>query len=130
MTKNIVFFDGVCGLCNYFVDFIIRQDKDNKLLFAPLQGETATKELNPIITKNFDTVIFNKDGKFYYKSGAGIRIFYTAGGFWKIIIVLLVVPPFIRNLIYDIIANNRYKWFGKKESCRIPTKEEQAKFLP
>ena len=130
MAKNIVFFDGVCGLCNYFVDFIIRQDKHNNLLFAPLQGETAAKELNPAITKNFDTVIFNKNGKLYFKSGAGIRIFYEAGGFWKIIIILLIIPPFIRNFIYDIIANNRYKWFGKKESCRIPGKEEQVKFLP
>ena len=130
MSQNIVYFDGVCGLCNYFVDFIIRQDKYNKLLFAPLQGETATKELNFEAAKNIDTVIFHTKQKFYFKSGAGIRIFYTVGGFWKIVIVFLIVPPFIRNFIYDIIANNRYKWFGKKESCRIPTKEERAKFLP
>ena len=130
MTENIVFFDGVCGLCNYFVDFIIRQDKHNQLLFAPLQGETAAKKLNLNQAKNFDTVIFSKNGKLHFKSGAGIRILYTAGGFWKISIVLLIIPPFIRNFVYDIIANNRYKWFGKKESCRMPTKEERAKFLP
>ncbi len=130
MNGNIVFFDGVCGLCNYFVDFIIRQDKHNRLLFAPLQGETAAKELSIKPGQNFDTVVLSKNGKLYFKSGAGIRIFYEAGGFWKIIIVLLIFPPFLRNFVYDIIANNRYNWFGKKESCRMPTKEERAKFLP
>lgn len=130
MNQNIVFFDGVCGLCNFFVDFTIRKDKHNRLLFAPLQGETAAKELNIKSGQSFDTVIFSKNGKLFFKTGAALRILYTIGGLWKIAIVLLIFPPFIRNFVYDLIASNRYKWFGKKESCRIPTKEERAKFLP
>jgi predicted DCC family thiol-disulfide oxidoreductase YuxK len=130
MQQDIIFFDGVCGLCNSFVNFIIRKDKHNRLLFAPLQGETVAKELNIKMGQSFDTVIFKRNGKLYFKSGAGLRILYTLGGIWKMAIVLLILPPFFRNFIYDIIANNRYKWFGKKESCRIPSKEERAKFLP
>jgi predicted DCC family thiol-disulfide oxidoreductase YuxK len=130
MGKNIVYFDGVCGLCNYFIDFLVRQDKHNKLLFAPLQGETAAKKLGINPAQEFNTIIFDKNGKLFYKSGAGLRILYAAGGIWKLLIVLLIFPPFLRNFVYDIIANNRYKWFGKKESCRMPTKEERVKFLP
>jgi predicted DCC family thiol-disulfide oxidoreductase YuxK len=130
MEKNIVYFDGVCGLCNSFIDFLMRNDKRNRLFFTPLQGETAAARLGLNPTQKFDTVMFEEKGKIYSKSGAGLRILYTIGGFWKIFIILLIFPPFIRNFFYDIIANNRYKWFGKKESCRMPTKEERAKFLP
>jgi predicted DCC family thiol-disulfide oxidoreductase YuxK len=126
----IVYFDGVCGLCNHFIDFLVRVDKKNKLLYAPLQGETAIKNLGINPEKELDTVIFQNARGIYIKSGAALRILYTVGGFWKIFIVLLMVPAFVRNFFYDVIASNRYKWFGKKETCRIPTKEERAKFLP
>ena len=128
--NNIVYFDGVCGMCNYFVNFLIRQDKNNKLLFTPLQGETARKNLNIDLSKKLDTVFFQTEKGIYNKSEAAVRILYTTGGIWKFFIVSLIIPAFIRNFVYDIIANNRYKWFGKKESCRIPSVEERKKFLP
>ncbi len=128
-NKNIVYFDGVCGFCNSSVDFAIRQDKKNKLLFTPLQGETASTNLGNLVGEQLTTVIFQTKGKLYQKSEAGIRILYTIGGFWKIAIILLIFPSFLRDFIYDFISRNRYKWFGKKEACRIPTKEERAKFL-
>ncbi len=130
MEKHIVYFDGVCGICNFFVDFLIRKDKKNILLFAPLQGETAAKNLGFGPDQKFDTVVFNQGGKLYYKSSAGIRILSTIGGLWKLMWILMIFPPFLRDFVYDIIANNRYKLVGKKEACRIPNKEERSKFLP
>lgn len=130
MEQNIVYFDGVCGLCNRFVDFLIRKDKKQKLLFAPLQGETAAKNLGIDPGQEFDSVIFLEGDKLYYKSSAALRILSSMGGSWKLMRVFLIIPGFLRNFVYDIIANNRYKVFGKKEACRIPTKEERQKFLP
>jgi len=130
MKQQIVYFDGVCGLCNYFVDFLLRRDKYNKLLFAPLQGETASQNLGVDPHQTFDSVVFYKNGKQYTKSGAAIRILAELGGLWQLTLILLIIPAFIRNFVYDIVATNRYKWFGQKESCRIPTKEERVKFLP
>ncbi len=130
MKKNIVYFDGVCGLCNFFVDFLIRRDKNDKLLFAPLQGETAAANLGIDPNQEFDTVVFQEEGKLYYKSGAAIRILGKIGGLWKLLNILLLLPPFLRDFGYDLIANNRYKLFEKKEACRIPSKEERKKFLP
>ena len=127
--KNIVYFDGVCGFCNSSVDFAIRQDKNNKLLFTPLQGETAAKNLGILSGEQLTTVIFQTKGKLYQKSEAGIRILYTIGGLWRFMIILLIFPAFIRDFFYDFISRNRYKWFGKKEACRIPAKEERLKFL-
>ena len=130
MEQPIVYFDGVCGICNFFVDFLIRWDKNNRLLFAPLQGETAVKNLGVDPNQEFDTVVFNDKGKLYYKSSAAIRILAVLGGGWKLLWIFLIVPSFIRDFVYDLIANNRYKLFGKKEACRIPSKEERKKFLP
>lgn len=130
MEQHIVYFDGVCGVCNFFVDFLIRFDKRNKLLFAPLQGETAAKNLAIDPNQQFDTVIFHDKRKLYYKSSAALRILSVMGGGWKLFSIFLIIPAFIRDFIYDLIANNRYKLFGKKETCRIPTKEERKKFLP
>jgi predicted DCC family thiol-disulfide oxidoreductase YuxK len=130
MEKNIVYFDGVCGLCNKFIDFLIRFDKRNKLLFAPLQGETRSKKSNAEYSDYMNTVIFDRNGKLYYKSEASIRIIYSLGGFWRVVIILLLIPSFLRNPVYDFIARRRYNWFGQKESCRIPTEEEKTRFLP
>ncbi len=130
MEQNIVYFDGVCGLCNFFVDFLIRKDKHNRLLFAPLQGETAAKNLGINPNQEFTTVVFSENGKLYYKSSAGIRILSVVGGIWKLMRIFLLVPPFLRDFVYDRIANNRYHLFGKKDACRMPSKEERMKFLP
>lgn len=128
--KSVVYFDGVCGLCNCFVNFLLKFDKKNRLLFSPIQGETF-QEKNKLLHLPFsDSVVFEHKGKWYYKSEAALRIVYHLGGFWKVCIVLMIVPAFIRNFVYDIIARNRYAWFGKRDTCRMPTLEEQKKFLP
>jgi len=128
LEKNIIFFDGVCGICNRTVDFLIQRDTNKRLYFSPLQGETASNILSSSMIEKMDTIVFYNKGVIYYKSGAVLRVLYTMGGIWKLAIVFLIVPPLIRNFIYDIVANNRYQWFGKKEACRIPTKEERERF--
>ena len=130
-NKTIVFFDGVCGLCNRFVDFALKLDKNNVLLFSPLQGETY-QSLNkqPNTKDSFDSIVLYKSGRYHDFSNAVIEIMRSIGGIWKVAVVFYILPPFIRNAAYKFIASNRYKWFGKSETCRIPSAEERAKFLP
>jgi predicted DCC family thiol-disulfide oxidoreductase YuxK len=127
--KPVIFFDGVCGLCNRSVDFLIRHDKRRLFLFAPLQGETAAKELSGSFTEQPDTIILKEDLQVYYKSTAVLRILSKIGGVWKLTAAGYIIPRYLRDIIYDIVANNRYKIFGKKESCRIPSPEERKIFL-
>jgi len=127
--KPIIFFDGVCGLCNRAVDFLIRRDTNRIFLFAPLQGKTASSELHGSLTDNPETIVC-KDGKsLYYKSDAILHIMMKIGGVWNFMAIFYIIPKFIRDFVYDIVANNRYKVFGKKTSCRMPTQLERAVFL-
>jgi len=129
--KPIIFFDGVCGLCNRFIDWLLKIDsRRNALLFATLQGETA-RELLPLeVTEKIDSMAFWVDGKVYYKSGGVLRTLGKLHWYFKPFLIFIVIPAPLRNLIYDFVANNRYKWFGKGETCRLPLPEEKAKFLP
>ncbi|KAB2879689.1 DUF393 domain-containing protein [bacterium] len=127
--KPIIFFDGVCGLCNRAVDFLIRHDKNRIFLFAPLQGETALRELPGSLTNNPETIVCKDCGALYYKSDAILHIMIKIGGIWKLTTVFYILPRFLRDFFYDIVANNRYKIFGKKASCRMPSPEERALFL-
>jgi len=125
---DIVFFDGVCGLCNGFVDFLSRFDKHKKLRYSPLQGTyIQTTKAAPFVTEG--TLIFMQGDKIYLGSAAVIRSIADLGGFWKAFIVLLIFPPFIGNFFYRLIAKHRYVWFGKKETCRVPTESEKPYFL-
>lgn len=126
----IVFFDGVCGLCNRSVDFLLRVDKERKLRFTPIQGETALAHLPSERRENLDTIIFLHDNRFYFRSDAILMILRTLGGFWSVVVIAYVIPRGVRNWLYDRIASNRYRWFGKKDSCRLPTPQERASFLP
>lgn len=127
--KPIIFFDGVCGLCNRTVDFLIRHDKERLFIFAPLQGETASKILATSLTDEPDTIVCKDGQKLYYKSEAVLHILIKIGGIWRLAALGYIVPKFIRDFFYDIVANNRYKVFGKKESCRLPSPEERKVFL-
>ena len=131
MTGKIILFDGVCNLCNSSVNFIIDHDKDDVFKFASLQSESGQEllKMNNLETENFDSIIFSDNGRIYTQSTAVLRIVKDFPGLWKILYAFIIVPPFIRNFLYDLIANNRYKWFGKKDSCRIPTPELKSKFL-
>ncbi len=130
--KKIILFDGVCNLCNSSVIKVIKHDKKEVFLFAPLQseiGEKIQKELN-LNAKDMDSIILYIPNQAYYKkSSAALRIMNEFGGLWKLTQIFRILPPAFNNIFYDIIAKNRYKWFGKKDSCMIPTPELKAKFL-
>ncbi|WP_306642875.1 DCC1-like thiol-disulfide oxidoreductase family protein [Sanyastnella coralliicola] len=127
--KAVLFFDGVCGLCNSSVDWFMQTDEEKSLQFAPLQSDVA-KELIPEIAGGpMNTLVLYKDGKVFIESTAVIKSVTGMGGMWRFAIILLVIPAFIRNAIYRWISKNRYSWFGKKESCRMPTPEERERIL-
>lgn len=127
----IILFDGVCNLCNNSVQFIIKKDTRNKFKFSSLQssfGQKLLKEHN-IETVNTDSFVFIRNDKAYIKSTAALWVAFELGRFWALLCFFFVVPAFLRDRIYDWVARNRYKWFGKKESCMIPTPEIKNKFL-
>jgi predicted DCC family thiol-disulfide oxidoreductase YuxK len=132
MEQNyIVLFDGVCNFCNSTVNFIIERDKKNIFQFAPLQ-ESAGKSLlqqYQLDTKDLDSIVLIKNKKAYIKSDAALEIAKDLAGLWKILVVFKIIPTFLRDKVYDFIAANRYRIFGKKESCSIPTPELRAKFI-
>ena len=129
--QKIVFFDGDCNLCNGSVDFLMRKDQKRKLKFASLQGETAKNFLSGEDIKNLGSVLFFSNGKLYKKSTAALKIGKELGGLYKFLSkIFSLVPNFIRDAVYSLIAKNRYKLFGKRDSCRTPSQEERDVFLP
>ena len=134
--KKIILFDGVCNLCNSAVQYVIKHDKKDVFRFVPLQSELGQQILKHIgiNTINIDSIILYEPGiAYYYKSSAAMEIAKSLGGFFHFGTVFRVIPTGISNFLYDYVAKNRYKWYGKKESCMIPTKDssdsEQAKQL-
>lgn len=126
---KIIFFDGVCGLCNGFVDFILKIDKKRKFHFSPLQGEYAAKTLPRHLTKELSSLAFMSNGKIYTKSEAVLMILSETGGFWALSSIFRIIPKSFQNVIYDFVAKYRYVIFGKKSSCRLPTSEERSRFV-
>ncbi len=127
----VIIFDGVCHLCNSSVDFVIRKDQQRQFRYTANQMEAGQKilrahGLNP---EQIQSVYLLENGNLYSKSTAALRIARHLGFPWSLAWGLILVPAFLRNLVYDLIARNRYKWFGKKETCRLPTPEERALFL-
>lgn len=129
-NKKIVFFDGVCHLCNSFVDAIITLDKAHVFQFAPLQGETAQLFLSDQDRNGLDTVIYFEAGTLHRKSTAIIKILTKLGGPYKGTHLAWLLPRLIRDRIYDFVAKNRYAWFGKRDFCRLPKPEERSYLLP
>lgn len=129
-TEPIIFFDGVCGLCNSFVDFLVKVDKNHVLRFAPLQGETAAEILQKHYIEDLNTIVFFHNGKVLTKSDAVLEIFHLIGGPWKAAVALNIFPRLFRNYFYNFVSKNRYSLFGKKETCRLPSPEERQLFLP
>lgn len=126
-NSDIVFFDGVCNLCNAFVDFVIRRNSDLK--FSSLQGQAAAKALPADLTRELPSVVFQSQGQIFTESTAALKILARLGGLWPILSVLLIFPKFLRDPVYRWVGRNRYAWFGKRETCRLPTPEERARFL-
>ncbi|MFV0443525.1 MAG: thiol-disulfide oxidoreductase DCC family protein, partial [Planctomycetaceae bacterium] len=130
--RAIVFFDGVCGLCNSTVDFIFLHDKQQKLACAPLQGETATALLPAEIREELNTLVLQQsDGRRYIRSAAVVRILWALGGPWKLTAIgLWLIPLPLRNLGYRLVARWRYRLFGERQTCRMPTPEDADRLLP
>jgi predicted DCC family thiol-disulfide oxidoreductase YuxK len=131
-NKKVILFDGVCNLCNNSVTKAIRYDKKNTFLFASIQSDTGKKIIDylKIDTSKTDSIILYEPNVSYdVKATAALKIMNDFGGVWQLSNLFWVFPESFRNLVYDYIAKNRYKWFGKKDSCMIPTKELKAKFL-
>jgi predicted DCC family thiol-disulfide oxidoreductase YuxK len=131
MPTNLVLFDGVCNLCNSSVQLLLRIDKENRLTFGSFQSDTAQSLLKQhgINKELINSIVFIRQDKIYMESTAILQICHTIGGWWKIIYLLMLIPPFIRNGIYHIIARNRYRWFGKRESCMIPSPSLKSRFI-
>ncbi len=130
MEKHpIIFFDGYCGLCNGFVDFVMARDSKKTFRFATLQGLTAARLLSPEDTQNLDSVVVYVQTQKYKKSRAVFQVFSDLGGAWQWLTLFGFLPTALLDCVYDMVARNRYAWFGKKDSCRIPTKEERELFL-
>ena len=131
--KKLILFDGVCNLCNSSVLYVIKRDKKNIFLFTPLQSEVGKQIIRKfgIDTSQVDSIILYNPSKevIAYKSTAALKVASNLGFPTNILSVFIIIPNVIRNLVYDFIAKNRYKWYGKKESCMIPTPELKSKFL-
>lgn len=131
MAKQIIlFFDGHCNLCNASVDFVLRRDRRMKIFVASLQGETAREALPDDLRTTIDSLVLKVDDQWYTHSTAALRCAKHLGFPWSMAVVFLIVPRFIRDGVYRYIARNRYKWFGRNDTCRMPTEEEKARFLP
>lgn len=132
LPPNIVFFDGLCHVCDGFVNLLLKIDKRWVLTFASLQGETyhnLAKDL-PSLPLDVSTVIFYSSGSWHTHSEAILRLIASLGGFWKTGLLLLLIPRIVRDAAYKLFARYRYRWFGQREYCRIPTAEIQRRFLP
>jgi predicted DCC family thiol-disulfide oxidoreductase YuxK len=130
-NKSIILFDGVCNLCNTLVNFIIKHDKKAYFKFASLQSDAAKEILLQYNSKkiNLDSIILIENNAVYEKSTAALKISKNLTGGFKLLYALIIIPKFIRDWVYYFIAENRYKWFGKKESCMIPSPEIKSRFL-
>ena len=129
--KTIILFDGVCNLCNASIDFILKRDSKNRFLVGALQELPGKKLLSnfQVTTDYLDSLVLIEEGEIYYRSTAALRIARKLDGLWPIFYPLILFPTTWRDWIYNWIGKNRYRWFGKKSTCRIPTEKERSKFL-
>ena len=129
--KSIILFDGLCNLCNSSVQFILKHEKNQNFLFASLQSDACAKILLQLNYKNNDlnSLVLIEGNKIYKKSTAALRIIKELKPMWHWFYILIIVPKFIRDSVYDLIAKNRYRWFGKKNTCMVPSPEIQERFL-
>ena len=130
-NHDIVLFDGVCNLCNGAILFLIKRDKNDRFRFAPLESEVGKKLLlkHQIDPSKIDSIVLVSDNTAFTKATAALNISRHLSGLWPLLYSLIIIPNFITDAVYDFIARNRYRWFGKKERCMIPTPALQSKFL-
>lgn len=130
-AKSIILFDGVCNLCNSSIDFIIKRDAKDYFRFGALQeieGQAALSKFN-VSSGYLDSLVLIEDDTLYFRSTAALRIARKLNGIWPMVYIFILIPAPLRDYLYNWIGKNRYRWFGKKSSCRIPTDLEKGKFL-
>lgn len=127
----VLLFDGVCNLCNSSVQFILNHDKEEAFRFASLQSEEAQEVLGQFEDKPNDlsSVVLLENGTLYTRSTAALRVTRRLSGAWPLLYAFIIVPRPIRDTVYDWIARNRYRWFGKKDQCMIPSPDLKSRFL-
>ncbi len=128
--KTILFFDGVCNLCNGFVDFLVRADRHTVIHLASLQGPTAKKLLASRLVVEMQSVVLNDDGQVFTGAEAVGRVFQKLPLPYRVLALILWVPRPMGDAIYNWVARNRYRWFGQRSTCRLPTEAEKSHFLP
>lgn len=131
LPDHLILFDGVCNLCNTSVHFVIDRDSSRTFRYASLQsalGQSIQERFgrNP---QQIDSVVYVENGRYYDRSTAALKIARHLDGFWRWLYVFILIPPMIRNVVYDWIGRNRYRWFGKQDACRMPTPELRALFV-
>jgi predicted DCC family thiol-disulfide oxidoreductase YuxK len=127
----VILFDGLCNLCNRSVQFILQREKDDALRFASLQSATGQELLkkNGLPLTDINTFVFIENGRAYTRSTAALRVCRRLKGPWPLLYGFMIVPGFLRNGVYDLVARKRYKWFGKRQECMVPAPRWQARFL-
>lgn len=131
MNKQIVLFDGVCNFCDSTINFVIDKDPKGVFNYASLQSKEGEKLLIKfgLDTKDYDSFVLVDGEQFYTKSSAALRVAKQLGGLWPILYGFMIVPKFIRDGVYSLVAKNRYKWFGQKDECMIPSPEVRERFI-
>jgi predicted DCC family thiol-disulfide oxidoreductase YuxK len=129
--KPVILFDGVCNLCNQSVQFVINHDPAAKFNFAALQSPFGQSQLTKhnFDKEEFTSIILVMGDKVYDRSRAALEIAKRLSGLWPLMYAFVIVPPFIRNFVYDWISRNRYRWFGRTDECMLPTPELRARFI-
>ncbi len=131
VKQPVILFDGVCNLCSSTVQFILKRDKKDTFRFASLQsdfGQSVLQKFN-LPANTFNSFLLYQNGKIHTKSTGALLVARQLSGGWKLLFAFIIVPSFIRNSVYNVIAKKRYSWFGKKEACWIPSPALKAKFL-
>ena len=131
VDKPIILFDGICNLCQGSVQFVLKHDKKRQFLFASLQSTIATELIRSFqnTSPRTDSFVLVENGKMYMRSTAALRVCRRLNGWLPLLYGLIIIPRFIRDVVYDLVARNRYKWFGKLNECWVPTPELSARFL-
>lgn len=129
--QRIILFDGICNLCTSAVKFVLKRDKNSVFKFASLQSDAAKRLLNDMEVSDSDsgTIVLFDNGKVYTRSTAALKVCKHLSGLWPLMTVFMIVPRFIRDWVYNLISKNRYRWFGKRDTCMIPSPEVKNKFL-
>jgi predicted DCC family thiol-disulfide oxidoreductase YuxK len=129
MADNIILFDGFCNFCSSSVIFILKRDKQSYFHFASLQSATGNKIfMKGINTNPLESIMLLEKGNYYYFSSAALRIARKLAFPWNLFYAFIIIPRFLRDPVYKLVAAKRYKWFGKRESCFIPSEKDKARF--